>query len=86
MKTTSPFPGMDPFLEGSLWPDTRTRLINAIAEIIAPKIAPKYSTRLETYTVEDTEPGPEVGITYPDVAILKNQAKSETPLLFLKPL
>ena len=62
---------MDPFLEGYLWPDVHTRLINAFADLLAPKIAPRYVARVETYTVEDTEPGSEVGITYPDVAILK---------------
>lgn len=61
---------MDPYLEGALWPDAHARLINVIAEILAPKIAPKYVARVETYTVEDTNPASEVGITYPDVAII----------------
>jgi len=77
MKTTSPFPGMDPYLEGHIWPDVHNRLINAISEIIAPKIAPKYVARVETYTVEDTNPESEVGITYPDVAILRRRDAQE---------
>lgn len=88
MRTTSPFPGMDPYLEGYIWPDVHNRLINAISEIIAPQIAPKYVARVETYTVEDTNPESEVGITYPDVAILKprqvdepNAAYDKTPAL-----
>jgi len=75
MTTTSPFPGMDPYLEGYIWPDVHNRLINAISEILAPKIAPKYVARVETYTVEDTNPESEVGITYPDVAILKRRVE-----------
>lgn len=78
MQTISPFPGMDPYLEGHLWPDVHNRLINAISEIIAPQIAPKYVARVETYTVEDTNPESEVGITYPDVAILKHY-RAEDP-------
>ncbi len=62
---------MDPYLEGYLWPDVHHDLASAIRETLAQKIAPKYVARVETYTVEDTEPESEVGITYPDVAILK---------------
>lgn len=62
---------MDPYLEGYIWPDVHHDLASAIRELLAPKISPKYVARLETYTVEDTEPESEVGITYPDVAILK---------------
>jgi len=75
MHTNSPFPGMDPFLEGHIWPDVHNRLINAISEILAPKIAPKYVARVETYTVEDTNPESEVGITYPDVAVLRRRVE-----------
>jgi hypothetical protein len=78
MISKSPFPGMDPYLEGHLWPDAHNRLMNAIAEIIAPQIAPKYVARVVTYTVEDTNPGSEIGITYPDVAILR-QGRVEEP-------
>jgi len=75
MQNRSPFPGMDPYLEGHLWPDVHNRLINIIAELIAPQIAPKYVARVETYTVEDTNPGSEVGITYPDVAVLQQTVR-----------
>lgn len=64
---------MDPYLEGSLWPDVHHGLATAFQELLAPKIAPKYVARVETYTVEDTNPESEVGIIYPDVAILKRQ-------------
>lgn len=67
----SPFPGMDPFLEGYLWPDVHNRLANVIAELIAPLISPKYVARIELYTVEDTSPEEEVGIMYPDVEAAK---------------
>jgi hypothetical protein len=69
MVAKSPFPGMDPFLEGSIWPDVHTALAGAIRELIAPQIAPKYVARIEPYTAKDKSPGLEIGITYPDVAV-----------------
>lgn len=68
---------MDPFLEGSIWPDVHHNLAAAIQELLAQKIAPKYVARVETYTVEDTEPQSEVGITYPDIAILHRRELQE---------
>ena len=82
MNTSSPFPGMDPYLEGHLWPDVHHGLASAIQEILAPQIAPKYIARVEPYTVEDTDPGSEVGITYPDVAILKRNRLEEPAVAY----
>ena len=67
----SPFPGMDPYLEGYLWPDVHNHLAAVISELLAPQIAPKYVSRLNTYTVLDTNPETEIGIMYPDVGVLK---------------
>lgn len=48
-----PFPGMDPWLEDrAIWPDVHNRLISAMAESIAPRIAPRYYTRLEQRIIE----------------------------------
>lgn len=49
---TSPFPGMDPFLEGYLWPDVHNRLANVIAEVLAPQISPKYVARIKIEAIE----------------------------------
>ena len=38
----TPFPGMDPWVEHPvLWPDVHNRLIAALADVIAPMIAPR---------------------------------------------
>ncbi|HMQ46135.1 MAG TPA: DUF4058 family protein [Saprospiraceae bacterium] len=66
----SPFPGMDPYLEGYLWPDVHHRLAGVIAELLGPLLAPKYVARIELYTVEDTSPEEDIGILYPDVEVL----------------
>ncbi len=47
----SPFPGMDPYLEHpALWPDVHNRLIAAIADALAPRLAPRYYIALERRT------------------------------------
>ncbi len=72
---------MDPYLEGSLWHDVHSALAGAIRELIAPQIAPKYVARIEPYTARDTSPESEVGITYPDVAVLKHDRVEEPATL-----
>lgn len=67
----SPFPGMNPYLEGYLWPDVHNALANKIRQQLVPKLRPRYTARLEIYLVEDTTPETEIGILYPDVEILQ---------------
>lgn len=69
----SPFPGMNPWLEGYIWPDVHNRLAIMITELLAPHIAPKYVARVELYTVNDDNSTSEIGIMYPDVEILQRQ-------------
>ena len=52
----SPFIGMDPYLEGSLWSDVHHGLISGLQKILAPLIRPKYVARVERYVVKDTSP------------------------------
>lgn len=67
----SPFPGMDPYLEGPLWPDVHQALANKLRQRLTPQLRPRYTARLEVYLVEDTAPEGEIGILYPDVEILQ---------------
>ncbi|NES72964.1 MAG: DUF4058 family protein [Okeania sp. SIO2D1] len=72
----SPFPGMDPYLEGYLWPYVHNALANKIRQQLTPQLGPRYAARLEVYVVEDNFPESEVGILYPDVEIMQlRQAK-----------
>ena len=41
----SPFPGIDPYLEGSRWPSVQTQLSIEIARELAPLLRPKYVVR-----------------------------------------
>ncbi|GAB4423360.1 MAG: DUF4058 family protein [Anaerolineae bacterium] len=67
----SPFPGMDPYLEGYLWPDVHQALANKFRQQLAPQIQPNYVARLEISVIEDTTFTAEVGVMYPDVEVLK---------------
>ena len=67
----SPFPGMDPYLEGPLWMTFHSQLVVEIARQLAPKIRPKYVTLTTERFVLDDMDG--VAVTtagiYPDVSI-----------------
>lgn len=67
----SPFPGMDPYLEGHLWPDVHSALASKIRQLLAPQVRPRYVVRLAVYVVEDLAPEGEIGILYPDVEVLR---------------
>ncbi|HYN87950.1 MAG TPA: DUF4058 family protein [Ardenticatenaceae bacterium] len=70
----SPFPGMDPYVEGHLWPDVHQRLAAEIGRQLGPKLRPRYVARLAVSVFTDAEPEVEVGIMYPDVEVLKAAA------------
>ena len=68
----NPFPGMDPYLEGDLWPTVHTDLCSEIARQLSPKLRPKYvalsSRRVVLAEPDETEiPG---GVRMPDVGVL----------------
>lgn len=73
----SPFPGMDPYLEGALWPDVHSALAAKVRQLLAPQVRPRYVVRLAVYLVEDTATESEIGILYPDVEVLRPSALTE---------
>ncbi|QYX32235.1 DUF4058 family protein [Sphaerospermopsis torques-reginae] len=74
---TSPFPGMNPYLENpDLWSEVHHRLITAIAIAISPPLRPKYRVAIEKRTYRtDSEDSLLVGI--PDVTILSVKQKTQ---------
>jgi len=72
----SPFPGMDPYLEGYLWPDVHSALASKIRQQLVPQLRPRYTARLEVYVTEDNAPEGEIGILYPDVQVMENRQLS----------
>jgi len=67
----SPFPGMDPYLEGEMWQEFHDTFANAIRGQLLPRLKPKYVALLaKRYAFEQ----PTLGIAktiYPDVHVVK---------------
>jgi Protein of unknown function (DUF4058) len=73
---SSPFPGMDPYLESpTLWPDVHHGLIAHIQKALNPALRPRYVARVElrVYISDDDDPGREVLV--PDVRLEKVRVK-----------
>jgi uncharacterized protein DUF4058 len=70
---SSPFPGMDPYLEGYLWPDVHPRLATQISDQLMPMLRPRYVARIEIQVLQDTTAEADIGIMYPDVEVVRAQ-------------
>ena len=79
----SPLPGMDPYLEGYLWPDFHHRLATEISRRLTPRLRPRYVARIEISVVEDTSPEVEIGIMYPDVEVVTSRLREAEPVPYL---
>jgi len=73
----SPFPGMDPYLEGHLWPDVHSALAGKMRALLTPLLRPRYTARLAISVIEDVAPESEIGIMYPNVEVLRASAVRE---------
>jgi len=69
----SPFSGMDPYLEGHLWPDVHSGLAFVTKELLVAQLSDQYTVRTELYTVLDTEWQEDLGILYPDIEVRKSK-------------
>lgn len=49
----SPFPGMDPYLEGEEWVSFHAKFAVEIARQLSPKLRPRYVARAERQYVFD---------------------------------
>lgn len=67
----SPFPGMDPYLEGIIWPDVHQRLATEISRRLAPRLRPGYVARLALTVFHDDPSIEGIGIVYPDVEVTR---------------
>lgn len=81
---SSPFPGMDPYLEGEMWQEFHDRLANQLSEQLLPRLRPKYVALLDKRYVLD-RPGlgivqPTERYIYPDVHVVKPDYRSAAPL------
>lgn len=72
----SPFPGMDPYLEGEMWQEFHETLAGEIRAQLLPKLAPKYVALLAKRYVVQHVSSDLMGIAterviYPDVHVAK---------------
>ena len=77
----SPFPGMDPYLEGSPWLSFHSQLCAEMARQLTPKLRPRYLARLTerfvTVTPEDFDQIQDSML--PDVSIVKSSEMPAEP-------
>lgn len=71
----SPFPGMDPYLEGEMWQEFHERLANQISVQLMPHLTPKYVALLAKRYVLDRSALsilalPAERVIYPDVHVV----------------
>ena len=82
---SSPLPGMDPYIEGSLWTTFHTQLCVEIAGQLAPRLRPRYLPMTEKRFIvaepEDVE-GLAIGTVdlYADAAKTEADAPAEMPI------
>ena len=71
----SPFPGMDPYLEGLLWMIVHTQLASAFVRQLNPQILPRYIALSERRQVLEKPDDSEItiGPIYPDVAVVRSE-------------
>ena len=67
----SPFPGMDPYLEGEVWSDLHQTLAAELRRRLVPQVRPKYTVRLVP-RIEIEKPGDEdeTAIVFPDTDVI----------------
>ncbi|MEQ9667498.1 DUF4058 family protein [Coleofasciculus sp. G2-EDA-02] len=77
---TSPFPGMNPYLENpELWSEVHSRLIVAIADEIAPALLPNYYVAIEKRVYSST-PEDNILIGIPDVSVVYSGVEASPEL------
>ncbi len=73
---SSPFPGMDPYLEDpGLWPDVHHELISVMREILNRALRPAYHVRVEEriYVSDEDDPGRVVIV--PDLRVSESRGR-----------
>jgi len=74
---SSPFPGMDPFIEGQLWQDFHNRFINDLADLLTPEVRPRYVVEIQQYVYLFREDEVPDRLLEPDLALAVTEGRSE---------
>ncbi len=73
----SPFPGMDPFLEGQKWKGFHHSLISVIRDALMPLVRPRYVVDVEENVFLATDCGEPLRFVTPDVAVIQSHGWME---------
>lgn len=72
----TPFPGMDPYLEGPLWSSFHALFAPEIIRLLNPQLRPRYIALAQQY--QQISSGEEIGIAqgrmYPDLGVVRTSA------------
>ena len=74
----SPFPGMDPFIEGQMWQDFHATFITVARETLMPQLRPNYVVNVEEYVYVVREPTATAIPLKPDVVISESDDRWPT--------
>lgn len=79
---SNPFPGMDPYLEGQLWPTVHNNLVEEIARQLASKLPDKYLALTNQRVVVATPDAlelPSTSVRLPDVGVFSTGGAGSNP-------
>ena len=73
---SSPFPGMDPYLEDpAIWSGVHAAILGAIFEMLGPAVRPKYAVRFEERVFVTGEDDPGYRTIIPDLRVVERQTQ-----------
>jgi len=75
----SPFPGMDPFIEGQVWEDFHTDVIAGIRGALILSVRPRYVVRIEQRVYLEHVPEERADFIGPDVMALERPQAPSPP-------
>jgi len=75
----SPFPGMDPFIEGQMWKGFHTRFLGILSDQLVAQLRPRYIVQIEEYVYLARESDEPDRLIEPDLAVVEGLEHSEFP-------
>lgn len=76
----SPFPGMDPFIEGQKWKDFHTALLLEIHRELVAAVRPRYVVEVEEYVYLAKDDAARDVLVAPDVLVREGDANWQQPV------
>src|SRR5450631_1254847 len=83
----SPFPGMDPYLEGPLWSSFHAQLCSEIARYLTPRLGPRYIALVEERLVVESLDDVAIStrVIRPDISLAGKSGSTSAATATLEP-